>query len=89
MKQAAAIADPYLRLWGTVMCGWQLARAASVAMDFINLDNGSDPFYRAKIETAKFYFASEMPKVACHQTVIKQSANCIANLDTAIFETLQ
>ncbi len=89
MKQAAAIADPYLRLWGTVMCGWQLAKAASVAMDFIDLDDGGDPFYRAKIETAKFYFAYEMPKVAYHQAVIKQSANCIANLDTAIFETLQ
>lgn len=89
MKQATAIADPYLRLWGTVVCGWQLARAASVAMDFINLDAGSDPFYRAKIETAKFYFAYEMPKVAYHQAVIKQSADCIANLDVDIFETLQ
>ena len=89
MKQAAAIADPYLRLWGTVMCGWQLARAASVAMDFINRDDRGDPFYRAKIETAKFYFAYEMPKVAYHQAVIKQSANCIADLDPAIFETLQ
>lgn len=89
IKQAAAIADPYLRLWGTVMCGWQLARAASIAMDFINSDDDSDPFYQTKIETAKFYFAYEMPKAAYHQAVIKQSAKCIANLDTAIFETLQ
>lgn len=85
IRQVGAICDPYLRLWGTVLCGWQLARAASVA---INLDDG-DPFYNAKIETAKFYFASEMPKVATHLAVIKQSADCIANLDTALFETLQ
>ncbi len=85
IRQAAAICDPYLRLWGTVLCGWQLAKAADIA---INLDDG-DPFYKAKIITAQFYFAYEMPKAAAHLATIKQSARCIANLDPTIFETRQ
>ncbi len=86
IRQPAGIGDPYLRLWGVVACGWQLARAAQAA---VVLDDGSDPFYSAKIETAKFYFAWEMPKAGYYQQVIKRSANRIANLNTEIFKTLQ
>ncbi len=86
LREPAGIADPYLRLWGTVCCGWQLARAADIAMD---LDDGNDPFYPSKIETARFYFAYEMPKAAYYQSVILHSAEGIANLDTAVFDVLQ
>ena len=86
LREPAGIADPYLRLWATVCCGWQLAKAASTAM---SLDDGSDPFYASKIETARFYFAYEMPKAAYYQSVILSSAEGIANLDTAVFEVLQ
>jgi hypothetical protein len=86
IRQPAAICDPYLRLWGTVTCGWQLARAASIAME---LDDGADPFYPAKTETARFYFDYEMPKADYHATTITNSAENIAGLKTDIFETLQ
>jgi alkylation response protein AidB-like acyl-CoA dehydrogenase len=86
MRQPGGICDPYLRLWGVICCGWQLARAASIAM---TLDDGSDPFYSTKVETARFYFAYEMPKVAYHQSVIRNSAKCIAELDTDFFQVAQ
>ena len=86
MRKPGGIADPYLRLWGTVCCGWQLARAAAVAM---TLDPDSDPFYAAKIETARFYFAYEMPKVACYRSIITEAAGPIARMDTSLFETRQ
>ena len=86
MRKPGGIADPYLRLWGTVCCGWQLARAAAVAM---TLDPDSDPFYSGKIETARFYFAYEMPKVACYQSIITEAAGPIARMDTSLFETRQ
>ncbi len=86
LRLPAAIADPYLRLWGAVCCGWQLARAACVAM---TLDSGDDPFYAAKIETARFYFAYEMPKVACYRSIITAAAEPIARLEADLFETLQ
>ena len=86
MRKPGAIADPYLRLWGTVCCAWQLARAASVAM---TLDTGSDGFYKAKIETARFWFAYEMPKATCYRSIITQVADPIARMDSGLFETLQ
>ena len=86
MRKPGGIADPYLRLWGTVCCGWQLARAAAVAM---TLDPDSDRFYAAKIETARFYFAYEMPKVACYRSIITEAADHIARMDTGLFETAQ
>ena len=82
MRKPAAICDPYLRLWGVICCGWQLARAAAAAM---TLDDGSDPFYPAKIETARFYFAYEMPKTHYHAAVIENSAAPIAELNIETF----
>jgi alkylation response protein AidB-like acyl-CoA dehydrogenase len=83
MRKPAGICDPYLRLWGTICCGWQLARAAAAA---ITLDDGNDPFYPAKIETARFYFAYEMPKAIYYVSVIQNSARSIAELDISVFD---
>ncbi len=45
---------PYLMLSGTVMCGWQMARALMAAED--RLAEGQDAeFMKAKIATARFY----------------------------------
>ncbi len=45
---------PYLMLSGTVMCGWQMARALMAAED--RLAEGQDvEFMKAKIATARFY----------------------------------
>ena len=44
----------YLRLWGIVAGGWQMARAAQISAEKIAAGN-SDPFYAAKITTARFY----------------------------------
>ena len=45
---------PYLMLAGVVVGGWNMARAALVAQ--AKIDGGdSDPFYAAKIKTARFY----------------------------------
>ncbi len=86
MKKPGGICDPYLRLWGTVCCGWQMARAAGVAT---TLDDGSDRFYADKVTTARFYFEYEMPKVAYHESVILNCADNIAELDNEIFAVAQ
>ena len=43
---------PYLKLAGTVLCGWQMARAMLVA-EARRAEN--EPFYSAKIATAEFF----------------------------------
>src|SRR5690606_8613158 len=47
---------PYLQLAGTVLSGWQLARAAQAGLTHI-AQNDTNPFYRRKIGTAVFYAA--------------------------------
>jgi butyryl-CoA dehydrogenase len=45
---------PYLKLAGTVIGGWNMARAALAAQAKIAAGD-TDPFYKAKIGTARFY----------------------------------
>ncbi|WP_062148399.1 acyl-CoA dehydrogenase [Beggiatoa leptomitoformis] len=53
-KQPSAVAVPYLRLFGIVTGGWQMAKAALIAQ--AQLQKGQDPhFYEAKLITARFY----------------------------------
>ena len=85
IRQVAAVAEPYLRLWGVVTCGWLMAKAASRAK--VHVDNGSDdPFYATKIKTAKFYFASEMNRVDYLRETIVESAEIVAETDIAAFQ---
>jgi butyryl-CoA dehydrogenase len=46
---------PYLRLWGIVAGGWQMARAARIASDKLAAGAADAAFYRAKIATARFF----------------------------------
>ena len=54
IRAASASAVPFLRLFGAVAGGWQMARAALVAQARIEAGDG-DPFYSAKVITARFY----------------------------------
>jgi alkylation response protein AidB-like acyl-CoA dehydrogenase len=54
VRAASAGAVPFLRLFGIVAGGWQMARAALIAQD--RIDGGDrDPFYGAKIITTRFF----------------------------------
>jgi butyryl-CoA dehydrogenase len=46
---------PYLKLAGVVLCGWQMARAASKADSMRKAGVGNARFLEAKIATARFY----------------------------------
>jgi acyl-CoA dehydrogenase len=57
-----AAAVPYLKLWGLVAGGWQMARAAQVAAQRLAQGQGDATFYRGKIATAAFYAQSILPQ---------------------------
>jgi 3-(methylsulfanyl)propanoyl-CoA dehydrogenase len=61
---------PYLKLWGTVAGGWQMARAAAIAKQ--RLDEGAEDFdfYRAKIGTARFFAEHILPHAAAYKAAI-------------------
>ncbi|WP_332854636.1 acyl-CoA dehydrogenase [Duganella sp. S19_KUP01_CR8] len=45
----------YLKLAGLVLGGWQMARAALVAQQKLDANEGDASFYKAKISTARFF----------------------------------
>lgn len=61
IKAAHAGSVPFLRLLGIVAGGWQMARAALVAQEKI-AGGDSDPFYAAKIVTARFFADHQLTK---------------------------
>jgi alkylation response protein AidB-like acyl-CoA dehydrogenase len=55
VRRASVSAVPFLELFGTVAGGWQLARAALAAHRRLAAGGADAAFYRAKVETARFY----------------------------------
>jgi acyl-CoA dehydrogenase len=55
LRKAFACSVPYLKLWGIVAGGWQMARAAQIAKGKIASGDAEKDFYATKIATAKFY----------------------------------
>jgi len=84
-KSASAGAVPYLKLWGTVAGGWQMARAALIAN--ARLDGGADDldFYRAKLGTARFYAEHIMPLARAYRSAVVNGATSVLALEEAQF----
>jgi alkylation response protein AidB-like acyl-CoA dehydrogenase len=54
LNLALSCSVPYLKLWGIVAGGWQMARSAQISA--LNIAAGdTDPFYAAKLAIARFY----------------------------------
>jgi alkylation response protein AidB-like acyl-CoA dehydrogenase len=65
-RTAYAGSVPYLKLWGIVAGGWQMGRAAMVAVDKLARGEGDAAFMRAKIATARFYAENLLPLAEAH-----------------------
>ncbi len=55
LHKAFACSVPYLKLWGVVAGGWQMARAAQIAAAKIAAGDPEQAFYKAKLATCKVY----------------------------------
>jgi acyl-CoA dehydrogenase len=85
MKAAAAGAVPFLKLFGVVAGGWQMARAALIAKR--RLDEGAEDydFYRAKIGTARFYAEHVLPLAQAYKQEIVNGSTSVLALEEAQF----
>jgi len=61
--EVGAAAVDYLRVAGHLVFGYFWARMAQVALQKVAQGN-RDPFYQAKLQTARFYFAKLFPETA-------------------------
>jgi alkylation response protein AidB-like acyl-CoA dehydrogenase len=84
-EAAAAVAVPYLKLFGTVAGGWLMARAALIARERLAVPGADREFLEAKLATARFYLEHLLPQAAAlSQTVTAGAASTLA-LDPAAF----
>ncbi|MGV0998310.1 MAG: acyl-CoA dehydrogenase [Fluviibacter sp.] len=83
-QAALAGAVPYLFLTGVVTGGWLMARAAQIAQQ--HLDNGSsDDFYKAKLTTARYFAAHQLPKVAAYAAEVTEGSASVLSLEESLF----
>jgi hypothetical protein len=75
---------PYLMLAGTVVCGWQMARALMAAED--RLAEGTDTaFMQAKIATARFYADHILNKASGLRDSIVEGADSVTAMPLESF----
>ncbi|MBV8356211.1 MAG: acyl-CoA dehydrogenase, partial [Candidatus Eremiobacteraeota bacterium] len=86
LHKAFACSVPYLRLWGIVAGGWQMARAAQIAASKIAATDGEAEFYRAKLATAAFYATHVLSQCAWYQRQIVDGSGDVMALSDAQFE---
>ena len=78
-----AAARGYLRVAGHLAFGYFWARMAQVALKAIDGGN-SDPFYQAKLQTARFYFAHLLPETATLLRTARADIATLMNTDQAL-----
>jgi 3-(methylthio)propanoyl-CoA dehydrogenase len=75
IRTAAAGAVPYLKLWGIVLGGYQLARSALIAKRKLDAKNSEAEFYQAKIVTARFFAEHHLPHASAFSEAIVSGAD--------------
>jgi alkylation response protein AidB-like acyl-CoA dehydrogenase len=86
LRKAFACSVPYLRFWGTVAGGWQMARAAQIAAAKIAAGDAEAEFYRAKLGTAGFYATHVLAQCAWYQRQIVEGSADVTALSDAQFD---
>ncbi|OYD55323.1 acyl-CoA dehydrogenase [Thauera propionica] len=81
--EAGAAAVPYLRVAGHLVYGYFFALMASVALKKIAAGS-TDPFYTAKLQTARFYFARLFPETAMLMRAARAGSAVLMDTDAAL-----
>ncbi len=84
LHKAFACSVPYLKLWGVVAGGWQMARAAQVAV--AKAGGPEAEFYAAKLATAKFYTTHVLTQAAWFKRQIVEGSGDVMTLSADQFE---
>lgn len=80
--EVGAAAVDYLRVVGHLVFAYFWARMAKVAL--AKQDSG-DPFYKAKLQTARFYFAKLLPETASLIRTARAGAKPMMDMEEALF----
>ena len=83
---ALASSVPYLKLWGVLAGGWQMARAAAVAAARISEGGPEASFYETKLATAEVYAAALLAEAASLAQTVKAGAPSVLGIAEVQFE---
>ncbi len=81
--EVGAAAVDYLRVAGHLVFGYFFARMAQVALREIAAGN-TDPFYPAKLQTARFYFAKLFPETATLMRTARAGSRVLMDTELAL-----
>jgi alkylation response protein AidB-like acyl-CoA dehydrogenase len=81
--EVGAAAVDYLRVVGHMVFGYFWARMAQVALKEIAAGN-ANPFYVAKLQTARFYFARLFPETATLMLTARSGSKVLIDTDAAL-----
>ena len=81
--EVGAAAVDYLRVAGHLVFGYFFARMAQVALREIAAGN-TDPFYGAKLQTARFYFAKLLPETASLMRTARAGSRVLMDTELAL-----
>jgi 3-(methylsulfanyl)propanoyl-CoA dehydrogenase len=84
--EAGAAAVDYLRVIGHLVFAYFWAKMARIALERIDADGAKvDPFYIAKLSTARFYFQRLLPETAYHIRSARSGAKNVMELEAELF----
>lgn len=84
--EAGAAAVDYLRVVGHLVYAYFWAKMARIALTRIEQDGDKvDPFYTAKLATARFYFQRLLPETAYHIRAARSGAKNLMELPAELF----
>lgn len=80
-------ATPYLEIFGDIVLGWMFIWQARRAFEMRKANSDDAPFYDSKINTAKFYISSLLPRVWGKIEAIKAWDRAFLSMGEEIFTT--
>ena len=80
---AAAAAVDYLRMMGHIVFGYLFCQQARVALAAQKAGN-TDPFYSAKLQTIRFYFARLFPEAIGAMKLARAGSAAVMDSDAAL-----
>jgi alkylation response protein AidB-like acyl-CoA dehydrogenase len=84
--EAGAAAVDYLRVIGHLVMSYFWAKMAKIALERVEADGDAvEPFYRAKLSTARFYFAKLQPETASLIRTARAGAKPLMELEADLF----
>ncbi|MBS1138899.1 MAG: acyl-CoA dehydrogenase [Proteobacteria bacterium] len=75
---------PFLKQTGIVVGGWLMAKSAAIAVKHI-AEGSTDDFYKAKLATATYFAAHQLPFAAAYAAEITGGAESVFALPEALF----